>query len=56
MRGEDSEVVFQKFPKFLLRVIGHLETLLEECSPMELFLARDDLLVHGLEKRCRIRG
>ena len=53
---QKSEVVFPKLPKFKLRVIGYIKTLSEECSRIELFEVRDELLVHGLERRCRIRA
>ena len=49
-------MVFLKFLLFLLCVIGHLKALSEGCSHIELFEVRDDLWVHGLEKRCCIMG
>ena len=52
----DSEVVYPKFHKFWLHVIGHFKTLSEVCSRIELLEVRDDMLVHGLVKRCGIRG
>ena len=42
--------------QFQLRVIGHCKVLSEDCSRIELLEARDYLLVHGMEKRCRIGG
>ena len=48
-------MVFLKFRKFNLRFIGHFKSLSEECSRIKFFEARDDLLVHGLEKLREVR-